>query len=327
MIEDLDRMEIDRDQAWRAVRFLRAYASTCLHEVESSGIRSSVDRKDAIAEERTGEPSADVSGTVSAEIPLADAASALREAGQWLLYLDPAAGRGSLRDAAALYSRLGFPYGYYLHVVTGSWALDPPMPLFQAALEELRRVVMPDVEANGRGGYMPREVERGLREALRHPQQQAYLLLASAGSPTVAEAFRGHLQNVIYQSPNRDGVLPVGSLGTPVRRFSAIAQALASGDSREVKTIARHLAAMTNGYAETMSLAQANGYLWANAAAPVDVGDLDIAGIAALSARRYGAEALLEAMAVSVVNEIGMAPVRAGIDLVTEEEPWRYHGV
>lgn len=85
---------------------------------------------------------------------------------------------------------------------------------------------------------------------------------------------------------------------------------------------------MANSYAETMSLAQVNKYLWANTAAPVDVGDLDIAGIAALSTRRYGAEALLDAMHGLLVNETGMAPVRAGIDLVTElteEEPWHYH--
>lgn len=327
MIEDLDHMEIDRDQAWRAVKFLRAYASTCLQEVESAEIRSSMDRDDAIAEERTGEAGTHAAGMVAAEIPLADAASALREAGQWLLYLDPAAGRDSLRDAAALYSRLGFPYGYYLHVVTGSWAADPPMPLFKAALEELRHVSTPDAEGNERDANMPREVERRLKEALRHPQQQAYLLLASAGSPAVAEAFPDHLQDAIYQSPNRDGVLPVGSLGTPVRRFWAIAQALASGDPQEVKTIARHLAAMANSYAETMSLAQVNGYLWANAAAPVDVGDLEIAGIAALSAHRYGAQALLEAMAVSAVSETGMAPVRAGIDLATEDELWHSHRV
>jgi hypothetical protein len=327
MIEDLDHMGVDRDQAWRAVKFLRAYASTCLREVETSRIQNRVDRDDDIAGQRPGEPGVDVSGTIPGDIPLADAASALREAGQWLLYLDPVAGRASLRHAAGLYSELGFPYGYYLHVVTGSWAGDPPMPRFEAALEELRQVVTPDAEAHERGANMPREVEPGLREALRHPQQQAYLLLASAGSPPVAEAFHDRLQNAIYQSPNRDGVLPVGSLGTPVRRLWAIARALAVGDSSELGTIARHLAAMAGGYAETMSLAQVNGHLWANAAAPVDVGDLDIAGIAALTARRYGGGPLLEAMAASSVDDIGMAPVRAGIDLAAGEEHQHYHGV
>ncbi|MCM3487569.1 hypothetical protein [Kocuria rosea] len=326
MIEDLDHMEIDRDQALRAVKFLRAYASTCLREVESSEIRSPADRENTLAWEQHGEPGADESGSIPAEIPLADAASALREAGQRLLYLDPPAGRDSLREAAALYSRLGLPYGYYLHVVTGSWAVDPPMPLFRA-FDELHRVVVPRTESNERGANMPRDIQRGLREALRHPQQQAYLLLASAGSPTVAEVFHDGLQDVIYQSPNRDGVLPVGSLGTPVRRFWAIAQALDSGNFEEVVTIARHLTAMANSYAETMSLAQVNRHLWANAAAPVDVGDLDIAGVAALTARRYGAGTLLEAMADSMDDGIGMAPVRAGIDLATGDEHWPFHAL
>lgn len=46
MIEDLDSMGIDRNQASRAVTFLRAYASTCLREVEISEMRNSVDRGD-----------------------------------------------------------------------------------------------------------------------------------------------------------------------------------------------------------------------------------------------------------------------------------------
>jgi hypothetical protein len=51
----------------------------------------------------------------------------------------------------------------------------------------------------------------------------------------------------------------------------------------------------------------------------VDVGDVDIAGISALAARRFGASALLAQMAeqapASADFSVGMAPVMAGISL------------
>jgi hypothetical protein len=324
LIEDLDRMKIDPDKAFRAARFLRAYASTSLQEAEGSGIPRPVDQENFTADkgfnESRAEASSGATDTTTDRILLADAATALREAAQWLLYFDPAAARESLLDAGALYSRLELPYGYYLHVMAGPWAVDPPMSVFAGALEELHQIVLPGSEPTNHDSNRSREAEHALTEALHHPQQQAYLLLASAGSPAVADALHDQLGAMIGHSPNRDGVIPVGALGTPVRRLWAISAALAADRSEEVETIARHLAAMASDYAETMDLAQANSYLWSNAASPVDVGDLDIAGIAALTTRRYGADALLTAMEDSKVNEIGMAPVRAGIDLAIEED-------
>lgn len=54
---------------------------------------------------------------------------------------------------------------------------------------------------------------------------------------------------------------------------------------------------MARQYSETMALAQVNRYLWRNAAPPVDVGDLDIAGIAALLVRAFGSDVVLREMA------------------------------
>jgi hypothetical protein len=47
---------------------------------------------------------------------------------------------------------------------------------------------------------------------------------------------------------------------------------------------------MADVYAEAINSAMANERLWFNAAAPVDVGDIDITAIALISARRLGSD-------------------------------------
>jgi hypothetical protein len=47
---------------------------------------------------------------------------------------------------------------------------------------------------------------------------------------------------------------------------------------------------MSERYAESIELARVNDYLWNHAAAPIDAGDIDIAGIVALTVSRFGAD-------------------------------------
>ena len=89
------------------------------------------------------------------------------------------------------------------------------------------------------------------------------------------------------------------------------------------QVVADHLAGMARRYAETMSLAQVNTHLWRHAAAPVDVGDIDVAGIAALAAHRFGVDTLLHSLQEAGVSAerhpIAMAPIEAGVDMA---QPW-----
>src|SRR6266568_157366 len=100
---------------------------------------------------------------------------------------------------------------------------------------------------------------------------------------------RGVLRLFADQSPHRRGVAPIGSLGTPLRVYWDIARRFLDDEDDQTATIvARDLAGMATSYAETIDSAMANQRLWFNAAAPVDVGDIDTSAIAMIAARRLG---------------------------------------
>jgi len=124
---------------------------------------------------------------------------------------------------------------------------------------------------------------------------------------------------------HRIGVVPVGALGTPIRRSWDFANHLAGESAGAAAAISAHLC---RRYEECMGLAQVNRPLWGNGASPFDVGDIDIGGIAALAARRFGGEALLNGLREGDVsaeeNPIGIDPVDAGLAIA---EPWRDESV
>jgi hypothetical protein len=122
-----------------------------------------------------------------------------------------------------------------------------------------------------------------------HPQQQAYLLLACTSLWRRLDLEPDLLRIIVEQSPHRRGVAPVGALGTPLRQYWDIARRfLDSSDEESARTVAADLARMASAYAEAINSAMANERLWFNAAAPVDVGDIDIIAIALVSAGRLG---------------------------------------
>ena len=87
----------------------------------------------------------------------------------------------------------------------------------------------------------------------------------------------------------------------------------------------RHLVAMCQVYEEAISLARTNDYLWRNAAAPVDIADLDIAGIAALATRQFDVDRLEGALAEATLGRglgpIARVPVELGI-LLAGRQRW-----
>jgi hypothetical protein len=123
-------------------------------------------------------------------------------------------------------------------------------------------------------------VER-LPETLKHPQQQAYLTLAAA---TMTAARRDihppvGLPALLESSPHQTGVLPVGALGMPIGTMWQAARALTGGGGEDIDRLADIISGVCRRYDESMRLARANTYLWDNAAAPVDVGSVDVAGL------------------------------------------------
>jgi hypothetical protein len=131
---------------------------------------------------------------------------------------------------------------------------------------------------------MPVEADRFERRDLTHPQQQAYLFVAAAGTPELADEFREELAAIAALPAMRSGTAPVGALGAPVQTYVRAGLALMDHDPESA--LLRALVAMSLRFDEAASLAASNRYLWRNASAPIDIPDLDIVTLVALGVGR-----------------------------------------
>jgi hypothetical protein len=301
-VEHLLDMGLDVDRVMAAAGFLEAYAETCLLEMEQEEPTS------VTAAVPPSQPDQDPEDT--RWVPQIEAATALRDAGQWMLFPDPSRARDLLERSGRLYTSLGYGYGTFLLTATG-WTPSPPAyEPFDSWIPAIPAVL---------SGY-----QAALPPPLQHPQQQAYAILAIAGQEQIHLQYREDLAAIISMS--RNGVVPVGALGTPVMRLWEIADSLVVSSYYRlegIRTIARHLEAMALRYRESMELAQVNQHLWRNAAAPVDVGDLDMAGITAIATRRFGRPAIESELFPpgSPLDPIARAPIEAGLDLAALSGP------
>ena len=160
-------------------------------------------------------------------------------------------------------------------------------------------------------------------EPMRHVQQQAYLLLACASLWRRFDLDPAQLR-LIVDSPARRGVAPIGALGTPLRQYWDIAQRfLDESDEETARTVASDLARMADAYAEAINSAMANERLWFNAAAPVDVGDIDITAIALLSARRLRPDLIQEHLrsAAESLGPTARVPLELASELIDDMFP------
>jgi hypothetical protein len=298
-IADLEKLNVDPGRARTVTDFLESYANSTGRELESLQEYASLPGG---SEGTAGQP--DVRWTL-----IMDMASALREAASWAVYFDVGRAIGLLSRAGFFYQSAGLAFGSFLLTIAGA----PPM-------DELPRDIALLAQLHGRADITdPADIP----SALYHPQQQAYLLLACAGmadrragSGRSRDADensdpRRALYAIAAESPNRQGVLPFGSLGTPVRvPWDVGVHLLQDDDNAEsLEIVAQHLAALCRRYAEVMGLAHVNDYLWDHAAAPVDVGDIEVMGMAALSVSHFGAERTAAAVARQGLDSASIASI------------------
>lgn len=317
-LDHLSYLNIDVEYVNRAVDFLEAYGRGTLEEYRAR-VDERNNRFNPVRDPELDQPS-------DAEwVMQADAASALREAAQWAVFLDLERARNLLVQAAVVYNDLGYAFGMYLMVVAGSWALDPPWEVFTRAIEDLRTL-----HGQGAESASERTHQQELSQVpppMHYPQQQAYCLAACTGSRAVAREFWPTLYELARDSPHRLGVTPVGALGTAIRRFWEIALYLLPSsqkpqvDSQEpqVGRVLDHLVAMSRVYSEAMGLASANSHLWRHASAPVEPADMDIVGLTTLAVYRFGRQAVQQAFLERGRDLIPVArtPIELGIELAS----------
>ncbi|WP_336650375.1 hypothetical protein [Kocuria rosea] len=306
----LQGMDIPTDQAGVLVRFLEAYANTCIQDPESiDSVLGGEDSDDLDDVEKLEDQYLLADERFALE---ADAAVSLREAAQWCLYTDTSKSADLLRRAGERYWRMRQPFGLYLQAVGGA----------EVDLRKLQKATTAMILMTGENQPSWSATSPPLQQSVAHPQQQAYLMLTYGGLGAPALEDLTDPYQMMRASPHSSGVVPVGALGTPIHRLWTIAMHLTKGGEDAMEVIANHLGLMCQRYQETMRLAQTNTYLWENGVSPVEVGDIDIAGIAALVTLRFDDTELLrlmESLSFSgLFKDIGMAPVEAGIKLANE---------
>lgn len=306
----LERLHLNPGRARSVTAFLESYANTTERELINLQ-----DERDEIEGSGYGAYTSergDVRWTLTMEM-----ASTLREAASWAAYFDIDRSVRLLRRAGALYQRAGLAFGSFLLTIAGA----PPV-------NELPRDIAFMATLSGQAG--PTDTSE-VPAALYHPQQQVYMLLACAGMADTLANYqqqirganevvdvRGALHAIAAGSPNRVGVLPFGALGTPVRvPWDIGLHLLEKSNPESLDIVAQHLSGLCRRYAEIMGLARVNDHLWEHAAAPVDVGDIELMGITALSIRHFGHGDIIEAVIRHGLNpdDISFIPIDLGSEM------------
>lgn len=280
-----EALQLDREQARRAADFYESWAASAAQLGDPRGGETS--------------PSGADGAGVAAGLDWAaqaDAATALRLAGQWAMLFDVRRAHTLLAAAGRLLHTLGQGFGTFLMVAYGAETPDASEVASRVRrLTELLR--QDDDEAIPGSGEPP-------PAPLLHPQQQAYLLVGASGMTGRPHRFESgmarsygdarmdrmtaQLRCLASESPHRRGVVSVGALGTPIQVYWNIASHLLRDEPGATGAIVGHLRGMAERYAEAVTFAMANERLWFHGAAPMDVCDIDITALALIAARSLG---------------------------------------
>lgn len=210
------------------------------------------------------------------ETALMEMASALRDAGQWAMPVDRERGEALLTQAGSCWHQLGHGFGSLLLTAFAPALLSP------IDLQDRLAQLLDYLRGAGPGS---RGVE--LPHALTFPQQQVYLVIAAACVPGVE--LPEDLVQISRWPQHAQGVTPVGALGTPIRAYWRIADALFNGNAQvAARLVVEQLAKQAAAYGERIELGRTNKWLWSHGAAPVDLVDLDILSVGVSTARKLG---------------------------------------
>jgi len=196
-------------------------------------------------------------------------ASSYRAAAQYAELFDTQLAIELMLHASRAYLDAGAAFGLFL--AAGAMSDDA---LRQAAVpQELRKL------GDGNSGT------RFASPTADSPVQQAYLLLAVAAHPVLRERFPGEPQALLRRL-SVYGLDPVGAQGTPLDQYLDIAELMledpvarrdpgARLSDRLAGDMASRLAAIGRRHAAALRANQRNEHLWRNAAAPVNIVDLE----------------------------------------------------
>lgn len=146
-------MGLSPSRITKAVEFLEAYAIRTMSELEE--VVAPQGRPTDTEAYLDSNAYSETTQTDHAYTLMADAATAYREAGQWMMLMDPIDAARLLAESGRLYYRLGHPFGLYLNAVAGTWRdAKPPREQFGNAIAVLGRVLFgQDSEGQNTGDF------------------------------------------------------------------------------------------------------------------------------------------------------------------------------
>ncbi|WP_283608460.1 hypothetical protein [Mycolicibacterium poriferae] len=257
-----------------------------------------------------------------------EAASSLCEGGQWAMLIDPSRALGLWRRAGQLYREVGFGFGYCLSVMTSD--VEPSSDearTLTGTVAVLGSQAARLLDRRPRTGFIYGD-EQGrpfvppVTEEMQYPQQQGYWLLAAVAFAARygVEVLMPSVADLLEHSPNRFGADPVGALGIPVRTLWRVSNALTQPPESGVPMLAATLGDLARRYEESIGPAMENSYLWQNCAAPVDVGNIDVA-VLTLSGHLVFGDVFRNALLAEMerLSDVAGAQLDIALDLATEK--------
>jgi hypothetical protein len=132
---------------------------------------------------------------------------------------------------------------------------------------------------------------RDATDAVNHPVQLTYLVLAAASRPWLRDPLRQTLTGAERRLATGDRY-PIGPQGVPLGDYLRLANAMRDdenagpgGSDASVATIATRLADLSRAQAALLRAAQRNRYLWRQGTSPVAIIDLEQVAISGLALR------------------------------------------
>jgi hypothetical protein len=305
-----ERLNLDLEHFQRRVQFLVAYAATCDADA------SALSHQDA-GDQRSIEHAIWAAQT--------DAASSIAEAAQLATVYAPDLAVQLFDNAGERFFSLGYAYGLFLRATAGQWDDAEHIEDFERGIGWCETL-----GGRGSGGTSPIRIP----SPWHAPQQQAYFVLAVAGSPAVVRYLGERTAQFAADSPHHRGVVAMGALGTGLHRFwdaalqiIRVAGSPTDGPAESIRAIVEDLTTMIPAYEERMTLARANTYLWSNLASPVNVADIEIVAITAM-ATRAAPGPMQEALRTRLnqMSPLARVPVELGMELALTTSRRGPHG-
>jgi len=228
---------------------------------------------------------------------IGERASAWRESAAARLLTDAAQGRAALLRAGALYRELGLPFGPLLLAATGESAESA-----QAAARQLSALVRSQpVGAESEDqlglrdrrdqdpppGDLPGEGLIGWQQVSMAPTQQVAMLLTVTSDVGVVDRNQPLIRD-LREAPQATGITPVGTTAQPIALWWTAGLGMAAmtlGDDDARADVLGRIRDLAQAHGRQLSYAQLDTFHWSRVQASVDLVDLHLAALVALSDR------------------------------------------